>query len=271
MNSTDTFDADALGDLYARARAHEDAGDRENAAALFRDCLAMDPEDHCGVAMRLAAFGLAAPKRAPAAYVATLFGQHAETFDDVLVGRLGYDVPRLARTMVDAHASGPFRMLDLGCGTGLAGLAFAEIAPDITGVDLAEEMLGLCDEREVYNDLYVADAVDFMAEWDEAPFDLIVATDVWPYLGDLVPFCTAAAGANALVEGGLLIASSERSEADWQVTTTQRFAHAPAYLAATLESAGFSLVASSPITVRYEEGVPVAGDLVLAQLTGAAR
>lgn len=270
MNNPATFDADALGDLYARARAFEDAGDRANAAALFRDCLAMDPDDHCGVAMRLAAFGLATPQRAPAAYVATLFGQHAETFDEVLVGRLGYDVPRLARAMVDAHGTGPFRMLDLGCGTGLAGLAFADVAQAITGVDLAEEMLGLADERDVYGDLYVADAVDFMAEWDEAPFNLIVATDVWPYLGDLAPFCAAAAGNNALTQGGLLIASSERCENRWQVTNTQRFAHAPDYLAATLAAAGFTLLDAAPITVRYEEGVPVAGDLVIAQLTGAA-
>ncbi len=263
------FDPDALGDLYARARAFEDAGDRDNAAALFRECLAIDPDDHCGVAMRLAAFGLATPQRAPAAYVATLFGQHAETFDETLVDRLGYDVPRLARAMVDPHGTGPFRMLDLGCGTGLAGLAFADIAPDITGVDLAEEMLGLADEREVYGDLYVADAVDFMAEWDEAPFDLIVATDVWPYLGDLAPFCAAAAGANAITPGGLLIASSERCESGWRVTETQRFAHGRDYIEATLTAAGFGLLGVAPITVRYEEGVPVEGDLVIARLGGA--
>ena len=265
---TASFDADALGDLYARARAFEDEGDRENAAALFRDCLAMDPADHCGVAMRLAAFGLAAPQRAPAAYVATLFGQHADTFDEVLVDRLGYDVPRLARALVEGHGEPPMRMLDLGCGTGLAGAAFADIAPDIIGVDLAEEMLGLADDRGVYGDLYVADAVDFMAEWDEDPFDLIVAADVWPYLGDLAPFCAAAAGVNCLTPGGLLVASSERCESGWRVTATQRFAHAPDYLAGTLDAAGFTLVESAPITVRYEEGVPVAGDLVVARLRG---
>ena len=246
----------------------EDAGDIEGAARGFRACLAMDPDDHCGVTMRLAAFGLALPDRAPPAYVATLFDQHAEDFDEILVARLGYDVPALARKLIGPHAAGPLRMLDLGCGTGLAGVAFADIAREIIGVDLAEGMLSMADDRGVYDDLYVGDAVAFMAEWDEAPFDVIVAADVWPYLGDLAPF--AAAAATALVPGGLLVASSERGPAHFAATNTQRFAHATDYIRAVLQDAGFSVAAVEPITVRLEEGEPVAGDLVLARLGSAA-
>ena len=211
-----------------------------------------------------AGFGLALPDRAPPAYVATLFDQHAEDFDDILVARLGYDVPALARKLVGPHAAGPLRILDLGCGTGLAGVAFADIAGEIVGVDLAEGMLSMADDRGVYDDLYVGDAVAFMAEWDEAPFDLIVAADVWPYLGDLAPF--AAAAASALVPGGLLVASSERGLSQFGATKTQRFAHATDYLGTVLENAGFTIAAVEPITVRLEEGEPVAGDLVLARL-----
>nr|WP_255720677.1 methyltransferase domain-containing protein [Acuticoccus kalidii] len=260
------FDADALGELYANARAAEDAGDIETAARLFRECLVMDPDDHCGVAMRLAAYGLATPDRAPPAYVATLFDQHAEVFDDVLVSRLGYDVPALARALVGPFVSHPVRMVDLGCGTGLSGETFADIAGHAIGVDLAETMLAMADERDVYQDLYIAEAVDFLETWDEAPFELIVATDVWPYLGDLAPF--AAAAAKALTPGGLLVASTERGEAGWSVTKTQRFAHAGAYVEATLAAAGFEVLTSEAIIVRHEEGVPVPGDLVLARRKG---
>ena len=197
------FDADALGALYDRARRLEDAGDIEGAATLFRACLEMDPDDHCGVVMRLAGHGLALPQTAPPAYVATLFEQHAEVFDEILVGRLGYDVPALARRLVGAHREGPLRILDLGCGTGLVGVAFADIASEIIGVDAAEGMLALSDERDVYSDLYVGEAVAFMAEWDEAPFDL-VCRHVWPYLGDLAPFAAAAAFACAPRQPGRL-------------------------------------------------------------------
>lgn len=258
------FDADALGALYDEGRALEDAGDLAGAAKAFLGCLKIDPDDHCGVALRLAKFGKAAPTAAPPAYVATLFDQTADAFDDILVRQLGYDVPRLARTLAGGHIAGPHRMLDLGCGTGLAGVAFADLAPDIIGVDLAQDMLSHAHDRGVYGDLYVGEAVAFMQTWDEAPFSLIVATDVWPYIGNLAPFLDASR--TALTPDGWLIASSERTQTHWTVTNTQRFAHAPSYVTTALAKAGFALVDSVPIVVRTEEGVPVAGDLFLARL-----
>ncbi|MEM9972404.1 MAG: methyltransferase, partial [Pseudomonadota bacterium] len=201
------FDQDRLGELYAKARAAEDRGDTAGAVAGFKDCLALDPADHCGVAMRLAALGGVVPEQAPPAYVATLFDQQAEQFDDILVGQLGYDVPALAREMAGGLFNRAIRILDLGCGTGLAGAAFADLSAHLTGVDLSENILAFADAREVYDDLYVAEAVEFLATWDGAPFDLIIAADVLPYLGNLRPFAQAAR--KALVESGTLIASTE--------------------------------------------------------------
>ncbi|WP_226577051.1 class I SAM-dependent DNA methyltransferase [Acuticoccus sediminis] len=261
-----SVDEEALGTAYDAARAAEDAGDIEAATRLFRRCLEIDPDDHCGVVMRLAKYGAATPAAAPPSYVATLFGQHAEAFDAILVGDLGYDVPAIARRLAGPFVTPPARMLDLGCGTGLAGVAFADLAGEIVGVDLAEEMLEMTDARGIYGDLYVAEAVAFLEEWDEAPFDLVVATDVWPYLGDLTAF--AGAAARCLVPGGLLVASTERAEAGWRVTQTQRFAHAPAYIHATHAASGLEVVAEEPVTVRLEEGVPVPGDLFVLKKTG---
>lgn len=264
-----SFDADALGAAYDAARAAEDAGDVEAAVALFARCLDIDPDDHCGVALRLARYGRATPTSAPPSYIATLFGQHAEAFDDILVRQLGYDVPALARCLAGPHLPASVRLLDLGCGTGLAGAAFADVARETVGVDLAQEMLALADARGVYGELYVAEAVAFLTAWDEALFDAIVATDVWPYLGDLAPFMRAAA--SCLTGGGLLVASTERADDDppggWRVTATQRFAHTSPYLGATLADAGFAIAAQAPIVVRHEDGAPVKGDLVAARLT----
>lgn len=258
------LDLDALDALYEEAREAEDAGETARAAALFRRCLELDPDDHCGVAMRLAALGLASPDKAPPAYVASLFDQHAEVFDAVLVDALGYRVPTLARRLAARHVAPGARILDLGCGTGLAGVAFADLSGETIGVDIAEGMLEIADERGVYDTLYSGEAVHFLREWDEAPFDLVLATDVWPYLGDLEPFAHAAA--RCLVPGGHLIASTERAAEGWHVNAGHRFAHASGYVRAVLDAAGFETVAVQPITVRTEEGEPVPGDLVLARL-----
>lgn len=263
---------DVVGEFFTTARMLEDVGDFTSAIALYREYLAADPDDYCGAVMRLAAYGLAKPSATPVAYTATLFDQHAEDFDHILVERLAYDVPALMRRLAEPHLGGPRRLLDLGCGTGLVGANFNDVASESIGVDVAEKMLEMADARRVYDDLYVGEAVRFMAEWDEAPFGLIIAADVWPYIGDLGAFATAAAA--CLTPGGLLMASSERAEPDevgpegWGVTGTQRFMQTTAYVRATLEAAGFEIVDVADIIVRIEDGDPVPGDIVLARLPG---
>src|SRR6056297_416735 len=202
-------DLDALADAYEAGLAAEKAGDLEAAAGAYARALALDPEDRGGVAIRLAALGLAPdPETAPPAYVATLFDQTAERFDDILVEQLGYAVPLMLRDLLERHGvPRAGRLLDLGCGTGLAGDSLRERADHVTGVDLSEGMLDIAHDRGSYDELYVGEAVAFLEGWDEAPFDLIAATDMLPYLGPVEGlFRTAAA---ALVPGGHLAVSTE--------------------------------------------------------------
>lgn len=262
---------EALAEAYNRALALEKAGDFDAAAKVYADVLKLDPEDHGGAIVRLASMGRGAtPPKAPDAYVATLFDQHAEVFDDVLVEQLGYCVPLLVRQRLQALGSGPFgRMLDLGCGTGLTGSALADMAGHITGIDLSENMVEMAGEREVYDELYVGEVVDFLSDIDEAPWDLITATDVLPYLGELEAFLAGAARCAA--EGGILAFSSETlpggafAGRGFMVGPHQRFAHAEAYVRAALADAGFACIEAGDITVRHEQGAPISGHLYIAR------
>lgn len=265
------LDEKALARAYNKALKLEKAGKFDAAAEAYRAALAIDPDDHGGAAVRLASMKRGeTPPKAPDAYVATLFDQHADVFDKVLVEDLGYAVPMMLAELLRAIAPGPHeRMLDLGCGTGLAGVMLADMAGAITGVDLSENMLAMTDERGVYHDLYLAEAVQFLAEDDGALWSLIVATDVLPYMGDLADFFAHAAA--RLEEGGLFAFSSETlpetdfAGGDFTVTPHQRFAHTEAYLRLLLERNGFSVLHFLPITVRHEEGQPIAGHLVVAR------
>lgn len=270
------IDEEALAQAYDRALALEKSGDLDAAAKAYAEVLALDPDDHGGAAVRLASMGRGeTPEKAPDAYVTTLFDQHAEVFEDVLVEQLGYAVPVLVRQRLQTLGLGPFkRMLDLGCGTGLTGGTLRDMVEDLTGIDLSENMVEIAHEKDLYETLYVAEAVDFLDDNDEEPFDLITATDVLPYLGALEPLFFGAA--DNLVPGGLFIFSSETLPAEtfagrgFMVGPHQRFAHAEDYVRNRLDATGFDLVEISDITVRMEDGEPTPGHLVIARRRGDA-
>ncbi|MBD8893094.1 methyltransferase domain-containing protein [Roseibium litorale] len=270
------FDEDALADAYNRGLELEKSGDLDGAEAAYRQALAIDPSDTGGVTIRLAAMGRApSPETMPEAYVATLFDQHADVFDDILVDQLGYCVPLMLREKVRDLGIGPFeRLLDLGCGTGLTGLAFDDCAAHKTGVDLSERIVELAFDREVYDDLYVGEAVSFLEEFEEddgsmPAWDFIAATDVFPYLGAVERMMAGAA--NRLVQGGYFAFSTETLPEDvlngrpYIVGRKQRFAQGEGYLRNCLDAAGFELLLLEPITVRLEDGDPVPGHLVIAR------
>ncbi|MFN4012167.1 MAG: methyltransferase [Pannonibacter sp.] len=270
------FDEEALAEVYNRGLELEKAGDLKAAAEAYCQALELDPEDHCGASIRLAAMGaVATPERMPDAYVATLFDQHADVFEAILVDQLEYCVPLLLREQLRTHAPGLYpAVLDLGCGTGLTGEALADISDTITGVDLSERIIEIAFDREVYEDLYVGEAVAFLEEFENEDgsrptYDLIAATDVMPYLGRLEPAITAAAA--RLNPGGVLGFSTETLPDDamagqpYVVGPKRRFAHAEGYVREVLAANGFAILAMDPITVRLEDGEPVPGHLVLAR------
>lgn len=257
---------DEAGNLFTTARMLEDVGEYTTAIRLYHDALAADPDDHCGAALRLARFGLLKPDGAPVAYVATLFDQHAEDFDRILVEQLAYQVHRVLKKITEPFIEKPVRLLDLGCGTGLVGAEFNDVASFSVGVDVSEKMLEVSDNRRVYDDLYVGEVVKFLREWDEEKFDLITAADLVPYLGDLTEFAKCAA--QCLSPGGLLAFSTERGDEGWGVTGTHRFWHATDYLRDVLTNAGFTVLHVEQVAARLEEGEPVEGDVIVAKRTG---
>ncbi len=267
-----------VADLYMRALELEKSGEREAAAEAYRSLLKLDPADHGGAAVRLAAMGLGdSPDGAPPAYVETLFDQHAAVFDNMLVEQLGYAVPLLVgdklRAILDGRVVG--RILDLGCGTGLSGEALRPLAREIVGVDISQGMLEIADEKDVYDELFVADVVGFLeADAEDDPegkgplWDVIVGTDLLPYMGDLAPLMNAASA--RLAPEGLLVLSTETlpdevlGGRDYMVGDKQRFAHREGSVRERAEAAGLTVTEMDGIIVRYDEGQATPGHLLIA-------
>ena len=175
---------------------------------------------------------------------------------------LEYRAPKLVHALfrdVCGADPGNLDILDAGCGTGLSGLDFKQYARSLTGVDLSPEMLKLAKDRGIYDELLeteLAASMRGMPAW----FDLIIAADVFCYIGDLSETLNAAR--IALKPGGMMIFTVEaQSKRGYSLTGSGRYAHKPAYVRKTAKSAGFREILGRSDTLRTEYGEPVKGYL----------
>lgn len=245
---------------YALGQALEAAdGD---AAAAYRMALDLDPEDRMGAAVRLALIGAApVPAQLPEAHVRTLFDQYAPRFDTALVEALRYRGPELLRQAVDRAApEGPLDILDLGCGTGLAGIAFADRRRRLDGIDLSPGMILQAMARMLYDRLEPGEIVAALADWPER-YDLALAADVAVYIGDLVPLF--AATRRVLRPGGLFALTLEAQDGaggeGWRLGDHHRYQHSAAYLRDVAAKADFAVVEIESAWTRTENKVPLPG------------
>jgi len=252
---------------FALADVRERLGDRAGAGEAFRRARALDPNDAQGAGLRLARLeARTAPM--PPAYVRMLFDQYAPRYDHALVHELAYCAPRLLRDAVERTqaarglAAKFRRMLDLGCGTGLAGEAFAQICDAMLGIDLSPAMIEQARCKNLYRDLHVADLNEALGR-EQEPADLIVAADAFVYLADLAPVCRAAA--RVLEGGGLFAFTTETHDGAGVVLSEKlRYAHCAEHVRAALEAAGLCVLTLAVVSPRTENAVPVPGLVVIA-------
>lgn len=201
--------------------------------------------------------------RAPAAYVRRLFDAYAKRYDQHLFAALDYRVPNLLRDLVGERPQGAAVTADLGCGTGALAPLFRPLAARLEGVDLSPAMLDRAAARGLYDELHAGELVAFL-EARPAGYDLLLAADVLPYLGDPRPFLRAARA--ALRPGGRLAFSAEaRPGPLFTLTRSGRFAHDGEALLACARAAGLVPVELRAAALRREGGQPAQGFLVLLE------
>lgn len=243
------------------------AGDREAAARHYRRAQAQLPDDP-EVAHLLAAAEGQPVASAPPAYVRTLFDAFADRFDAELVEHLRYDTPRALAAALRAalpRQDVRLRIVDLGCGTGLAGAALAGNALDLVGVDLSPRMLERARARGLYAHLACDDLVAFLAARAADTFDAAVAADVFNYVGrldDALAQCS-----RVLVRGGLLAFSLETHDDPGEdqavLMPSGRFAHRVDAVLRTAIDHGLQLLRRAHVTLRLDRGRPVAGAILV--------
>jgi len=246
------------------------------ALARFQKALAIEPEN--GMARHLAAaLSGSHPVSAPGEYVEKLFDGFAATFDAELRS-LKYETPRHLVELVVRQAGsspGPWRVLDLGCGTGLVGVAMAPHASELVGVDLSAQMLEKARARNLYQRLERLDLLAMMRQEAAASYDVVMAADTFIYLGNLDGVAREAR--RLLRPGGYFVFSAEALEAlplsapghgavlDYclQAPPSCRYAHSSAYISRLAADHGFTIHELQPTDIRMSGGSAIKGYLAL--------
>jgi predicted TPR repeat methyltransferase len=130
------------------------------------------------------------------------------------------------------------------------------LASRLEGIDLSPRMMEKAADRGIYDALLVGDLVEALCRRPGC-YDLIVAGDVFVYLGDLTAAFQAAAG--ALKPGGALAFSVERSDGGIVLGPGLRYAHGRDSLDAAAAAAGLRTILLRPESTRTEAGQPVPG------------
>ncbi len=259
--------ADAHYNLGSLLQAH---GQLDKAADCFREAIRLDPKKYKHAQHLISAFAGKTTERPPSRYIEKLFDDYANVFDTQLVQQLGYRMPKelvdLLGQAVDLPV-GEWDVLDLGCGTGLSGLEISPHARRLVGVDLSANMLAKAQARNIYHRLEHSDLLPMMRGEKAASYDVIIAADVFEYLGRLDEIVCEAK--RLLRAGGFFLFSVEALEAraggsvdlegrhEYELNQTGRYAHSQSYLQRLADINNFDSLQLISTTLRLEKGLPL--------------
>ena len=245
---------------YALGCAWLDAGEAERAAEIFSELAATESSFTPRAAQRLSeAEAMRRASRSAPGYVRHLFDQFSSDYERKMLEELSYRAHLILRGLaglVGATAQG-LDILDLGCGTGLAGEAFQDLARRLDGVDLSPLMIEHARRRGIYDSLVIQDVEAELATPGPS-YDLILAADTLVYLGDLAALFEGVSA--RLKKGGFFLFTVEKKPGeDFELGPKRRYRHSEAYLRDRADRAGLEVMALLDCSPRSEAKSPVEG------------
>ena len=246
-------------------KAIENGADAELNAFYLASLRAAQPNTQLGVPDVAPAV---VPIFAPRSYVEKLFDSYAEDFSGHLVQALHYQGhQRLVQLLLQQLPPvsqppnpKPFRrVLDVGCGTGLCGALLRSHAARLDGLDLSRAMVEKARAANLYDQLFHADAVAHLQAVPAGAYDLIIAADVFNYVGALEPLFSAAH--SALAAGGrfcFTVEALEPDAGDMRLLPSLRYAHSQAYLRRVAAQSAWHIDGMVQAPLREDQGVLIA-------------
>jgi predicted TPR repeat methyltransferase len=244
--------------------ALERQGERHAAVKSFKQACKLDPEN-ASIRHILAALSGQHTASAPNDFVEGLFDDYAVRFDQSLVDQLKYNVPKLiAELVLKQQSETPLgSIIDLGCGTGLAGVELKGFCKEIEGIDLSQKMLAKARQKNVYSKLNHTGIIEYLTE---APldFDLFLSTDVFVYVGELSEVFRLIKSRNKR-PGRLAFSTEHTKKADFFLETSGRYSHSKSYIDSLCNKFDYRLLNFSTIDLRKSGSEFITGGLYLLE------
>lgn len=198
-------------------------------------------------------------RRSPPGYVRHLFDQFSPVYDRQMVEDLAYCAPAILRRLADLLDCAPLPadILDLGCGTGLAGEVFKPLARRLDGIDLSAQMIAQAKRKTIYDKLMVGDVETFLAARGRN-YDLLIAADVLVYFGDLAAVFRGAK-LRLRPDGWFLFTIEKQIDSGFEPGPKRRYRHSADYIRETAMAAGLDCMGLIDCTPRKDAGEPVEG------------
>jgi len=147
-------------------------------------------------------------------------------------------------------------------------LHFQTLAKSITGIDISSKMLEKAEEKGIYTHLIHNNLIDYAKQHlkNEAKFDLIIAADVFVYIGELEDiFATVK---KILKENGIFIFSTEylhTCEENFIVNSGGKIAHSTHYIEKLINQFHFTQLLSKQTILRKDGNKDVEGRVTILQ------
>ena len=204
---------------------------------------------------------------APKEYVAKVFDEYAPRFERHLTIDLQYNTPTKLRNMFDNFAEifpdKAKNAVDLGCGTGLCGIAFNGVYEKICGIDLSSKMLEEAKKKNIYDKLILGDLIDSL-DTHAYKFDLFISADTFIYLGNLSRVFESAAK-RAAPNAGFIFTTESCETEPYILGKSGRYSHSFPYIESVCKKNGFMILKYLQDTLRKEPEGWVLGGFYLAK------
>lgn len=191
------------------------------------------------------------PSKVEKEYNRLLFDTFAPTYEQTLKNIEYKVVDKIAELYAPLNG----KILDLGCGTGLAADKLHSAENEFTGIDISENMLKIAELKGTYKALKQADLVEYLQKTTDK-YNTILAADVFCYFGDLTDIFKLCHPTELIFS-----VESDSSIETFMVQANGRYKHNPLYIRRLLSDAGYTEIDMTETVLRNEQGIEVLGCL----------